>query len=248
MLEYLHYLYTIDHKNNVESCRKPMAFKRLAVYICLLCPYKNALARASKTLFLVRCILCGGAVGAGDVGDDTNGLAIARTALNDLSAVGTLPTADKSLSLCCFFGAENRQHFAVSFFQPPDMLICPEKQAHGDAHEPKDGKEKCRAAAFSGAEHLRKQALCLRSHNGFKDLIHQKPAQKVTHGNCEKLEGIPGGEDPALDLDRNIQPVHGLQIGIHGRNDDPTQHRANAPRPNISAEGEEEVFRTHGDH
>lgn len=113
-----------------------------------------------------------------------------------------------------------------------NMLIFPENQAYTDPRKPKNGEQERRAASFPGAKQTHKHAFTpLCCHNRLKYLIHQQSSQEITQRDGEELEGIPGGKHTALYLHRDVQPVDGIQIGVHPGNVHPAQSRTKAPQP-----------------
>ena len=78
-------------------------------------------------------------------------------------------------------------------------------------------------------------------------MIHQCAAKAVAQGDGEELEGVADGIDPALQIERDMAAHDHVQVGVHQRDGDPAQKRADAPHRKASAKGQEEVFRAHGD-
>ena len=102
------------------------------------------------------------------------------------------------------------------------MPVPAENQAGEHPQEAQNQKKSGGPGALSraeqeGPEGLRPQP----GGQGLKDLVHQKPAQQVAHRDGKKLQGIPGGVYPPLELHRHPVTDQNIQIRVHHRDSHP---------------------------
>ncbi len=81
------------------------------------------------------------------------------------------------------------------------MPVPPGGKTAQDPKQADDQKEKGSAAPLPGSKKHHPQAVRrLSGHEGDKDPVHQNTPQQIAHRDGEKLQGVPGRVDPALNL------------------------------------------------
>ena len=89
----------------------------------------------------------------------------------------------------------------IFLLQGPNVFVPAGGKAGEGPKDPDDQEEEGGSGPLPCAEDPAEKAPCLLAgHEGLKDPVHQHTSQQVSHRDSEKLEGVPGGVDPALKL------------------------------------------------
>ena len=144
-----------------------------------------------------------------------------------------------------FFGGVHEG--AALLLQCTDVFVATEGET-GSHADPRDAEEKeGRTGTFSCAEKGGEQAIgALRGHQRLKHAVDKKTAQRVADWYGEKLEGVARSKNAALQFERDAAAHDYVKIGIHDGDEQPAEHRADAPYGRGRAKGKEEIFCAHG--